>query len=172
MSDAVAVIQEAIAAASRELEAAGAKDELLAEYTERRLLFVLARPPVLRPLGRVWRLGVLLLDRTPTLYATATITRATETGRPTYQSASVEKRREYRTIAARSGLPTGETVNFNAPPIELDAAALREADGPLFLRGDLPFVRWSPGLGDATAMPLNNYLRDRVGLLTHPPEGA
>lgn len=161
-----------MADAARRLSEAGAKDELLADLTQRKRLLGLVRPPVFVPRGRVWRLGVLLLDQAGTLYATGTITRATETGRPTYQSASVEERREYRATAVRSGLPAGETVNFNARPIELDDAILIDTNGPLFLRDGLPFVRWSHAFGDASAMPLEDYLRDRVDLLVHPPEGA
>lgn len=172
MSDGVAGIREAIADAARQLSEACAKDELLADLTQRKRLLGLVRPPVFVPRGRVWRLGVLLLDQAGTLYATGTITRATETGRPTYQSASVEERREYRATAVRSGLPAGETVNFNARPIELDDAILIDTNGPLFLRDGLPFVRWSHAFGDASAMPLEDYLRDRVDLLVHPPEGA
>ena len=172
MSDGVADIREAMADAARRLSEAGAKDELLADLTQRKRLLGLVRPPVFVPRGRVWRLGVLLLDQAGTLYATGTITRATETGRPTYQSASVEERREYRATAVRSGLPAGETVNFNARPIELDDAILIDTNGPLFLRDGLPFVRWSHAFGDASAMPLEDYLRDRVDLLVHPPEGA
>jgi hypothetical protein len=33
-------------------------------------------------------------------------------------------------------------------------------------------VRWSHTFADASAMPLEDYLRDRVELLVHPPEGA
>jgi len=172
VSDGVAGIREAIADAARQLSEACAKDELLADLTQRKRLLGLVRPPVFVPRGRVWRLGVLLLDQAGTLYATGTITRATETGRPTYQSASVEERREYRATAVRSGLPAGETVNFNARPIELDDAILIDTNGPLFLRDGLPFVRWSHAFGDASAMPLEDYLRDRVDLLVHPPEGA
>jgi hypothetical protein len=161
-----------MADAARQLEDAGAKDELLADLTQRRRLLGLARPPIFVLRGRVWRLGVLLLSHDQAMYATGTITRATDTGRPTYQSASVEERREYRATAVRSGLPMGETVNFDAPPIELDAAALGQTDGPLFLRDDLPLVRWSHTSGDASAMPLEDYLRDRVELLVHPPEAA
>ncbi len=172
MTEPTTAIRELLADAVHQLDESGATSELLAAFTQRRLLLGLPRPPILKPLGRVWRLGVLLLDRTPTLYATGAITRATETGRATYQSASVEERREYRAMAVRSGFPPGETVNFNAPRIELDAASLRETNGPLFLRDDLPFVRWSHIFGDAAAMPLSDYLRDRVELLVHPPEGA
>lgn len=172
MNDPVAGIREMFADAVRELESAQAKDELLAELTERRRLLTLARPPVLVSLGRVWRLGVFLLGRDLAVYATGSITRATDTGRPTFQSSSVEERRAYRVMAVRSGLPRGETVNFNATPIALDAEELRATSGPLFLRGGEAFVRWSQNRTDDSAPRLDSYLRDRVGLLADPPEGA
>lgn len=158
--------------AAGELEAAEAKTELLAELTERRRLLGLVRPLVLKPIGRVWRLGVLLLDRDGTAYATGEITRATETGRPTFQSPGAEQRRSYRALALRSGLPQGETVNFNARSIDLDPEALHASASPIVLRDDKPFVRWSHSLGGEMSLPLDAYLRDRVDLLAHPPEGA
>jgi hypothetical protein len=161
-----------MADAARRLSEAGAKDELLADLTQRKRLLGLVRPPIFVPRGRVWRLGVLLLDQAGTLYATGTITRATETGRPTYQSASVEERREFRATAVRSGLPAGETVNFNARSIDLDPEALHASAGPIVLRDDKPFVRWSHSLGGEMSLPLDAYLRDRVDLLAHPPDGA
>jgi hypothetical protein len=172
MNEPVAAIRDALADTVRRLEQAGAKDELLAELTTRRLMLGLVRPPVLKPLGRVWRLGVLLLARDGAVYATGSVTRATETNRPTYQSLAAEERRSYRALAARSGLPMGETVNFNAPEIALDEATLRNSTAPLFLQDDQPFVRWSHSLGGEVTMSLENYLRDRVDLLVHPPEGA
>lgn len=182
MNDPVAGIREALAGAARELAAAGAKDELLTELGTRRRMLGLVRPPVLKPIGRVWRLGVLLLAHDGAAFATGTITRVTETSRPTFQSPAAEERRSYRALAVRSGLPMGETVNFNAEAIVLDAAALAGADGPLFLRDGEPFVRWSHGHGayghgayghgGEVTMPLDDYLRDRVELLAHPPEGA
>ncbi|WP_349899239.1 hypothetical protein [Parafrigoribacterium soli] len=155
-----------------ELEAARAKTELLAELTERRRLFGLVRPLVLKPIGRVWRLGVLLLARDGSVFATGEITRAMQTGRPTFQSPGAEQRRSYRALALRSGLPEGETVNFNATAITLETEALRDSTAPLYVRGDEPFVRWSHSLGGEMSMPLDAYLRHRVELLTHPPEGA
>lgn len=58
------------------------------------------------------------------------------------------------------------------PLITLEACTLRESTGPLFLRDDQPFVRWSHSLGGVMTMSLDNYLRDRVELLVNPPEGA
>ena len=42
---------------------------------------------------------------------------------------------------------------------------------PLVLRDDEVLVRWSPAQPDALT-PLDAYLRDRVDLLVHPPEGT
>ena len=172
MNEPIAAIRDALADTVHRLEQAGAKDELLAELTTRRLMLGLVRPPVLKPLGRVWRLGVLLLARNGTIYATGSVTRATETNRPTYQSLAAEERRSYRALAARSGLPMGETVNFNAEVITLEPSALSEANGPLFLRDGEPLVRWSHSLGNEVTLRLDNYLSDRLELLIHPPEGA
>jgi hypothetical protein len=173
MEDPVAAIRDALDDVAHRLTQAAAKDELLAELTQRRLMFGLVRQPVFTPVARVWRLGVLLLTHDGTAYSTGEITRATSNStRQNYQSPAAEQRRGYRTLALRSGVPNGETVNFNAPIITLEASALRESSEPLFLRDGQPFVRWSHSLGGEVTMNLDSYLNDRVELLVHPPEGT
>ncbi|SEB15141.1 hypothetical protein [Leifsonia sp. 21MFCrub1.1] len=169
---AVERIRAAVAGAVATLTAAGARDEALAEYVPAHRRFLIRREPVLRGIGRVWRLGVFLLDADGTLRATGTLVRATPPGRPQYQSASAEERRSLRAAAARGRFRDGETVNFDASVIPLDASALRAATGPLFLRDGQPLVRWSPSAGDAGARGFEAYLAERVDLLAHPPEGA
>ena len=44
------------------------------------------------------------------------------------------------------------------------------AEGVLVVIDDVPSVRWSPTAG--AAVPLADYLDDRVGLLVDPPRGA
>lgn len=154
------------------LTAAGARDEALAEYVPERRVLGVPRKPVLKPLGRVWRLGVFLLGADGALYETGAATRALEPGRPAYQSASAEQRREYRAAATRGRFPHGETVNFDAVPVVLEADALRDSAGRLFLRADRPLVRWNATAGDADAVELGAYLADRVELLAEPPPGA
>jgi len=164
-------IRSALADAAGRLAAAGARDEALAEFVPERRVMLLTRKAAMVPLGRVWRLGVLLLDADGRLYATGHITRALEPGRRAYQAQSAELRREFRGAAFRGPFARAETVNFDAVPIELDEAALRDSNGPLVLRGDEAMVRWDPSSPDAlTRLP--EYLADRVRLLVDPPEGA
>ncbi|MBG6237542.1 hypothetical protein IWX78_000485 [Mycetocola sp. CAN_C7] len=160
-------IRRVLDGAVASLSAAGARDEALAEYVPERRVFGVPRKPVLRPLGRVWRLGVFLLGADGTLYETGLTTRALEAGRPAYQSASAEQRRAYRAAATRGRFPHGETVNFDAVRVELDS--IRMAGGRLFVDGDQARVRWNP-----TAEPVDfaSYLTDRVELLAEPPAGA
>jgi hypothetical protein len=167
---AVARIREQLADAVRRLEAAETRDEALAEFVPRHKRMLITREAVLRPIGRVWRLGVLLLERDGTLRATGAITRALEPGRPAYQSQSAEARREYRAAAMRGHFPAGETINYDTAPIFLDANALAASAGPLLLRDGRALVRWSPTV-DGT-VEFDAYLRERVGLLTDPPQGA
>ncbi|MFF1632452.1 hypothetical protein [Leifsonia sp. NPDC058248] len=169
---AVAGIRELLATAVTRLETAGARDEALATFIPRHRRMLVTREAVLQPAGRVWRLGVLLLDREGALRATGSITRATEPGRPAYQSRSAETRRAYRAAAQRGHFAPGETVNYDAEPIELTVASLRAARGPLFVRNGRALVRWSPTTADANAVDFRGYLTERVGLLTDPPEGA
>lgn len=95
--------------------------------------------------------------------------RATKPGRAQYVSVSAETRRAYRAAAERGHIAPGETVNFDAEPIELTAAALREATGPLLLREGRVLVRWSPAGDPVDAL---GYLTERAELLARPPEGA
>lgn len=174
--DALARIHSAIGDAVAALTAAAARQEALAEYVPARRKLLIPREPVLRRVGSVWRLGVFLVDAGGTLYATGELVRATPPGRPQYQSQSAEARRALRAAAQRGHFRNGETVNFDATRIPLDAAAdaaaLRDAAGPLFLRGGEALVRWSPAAGDAGARDFGGYLAERVDLLAHPPEGA
>lgn|GEM_PF-181087 len=170
-ADVVARIHLALAGAVARLVAAGARDEALAVFVPRQRRMLVTREPVLRPVGRVWRLGVLLLDGDGVLRATGSIVRATEPGRPAYQSLSAETRRAYRAAAQRGHFPAGETVNYDAEVIEVDADGLRASTGPVFVRDGRAFVRWNAATPDA-AVPLEAYLAERVGLLADPPLGA
>ncbi|MEV8213402.1 hypothetical protein [Leifsonia sp. NPDC077715] len=171
-ADAIGRIQTAIQDAVAALSAAGARQEALAEYVPTRRTLGIRREPALRRVGSVWRLGVFLLDDAGTLSATGTLVRANPPGRPQYQSLSAEHRRALRAAAARGHFRDGETVNFDARPIALDAEALRTSSGPLFLRGGQALVRWSAAADDAHALAFDGYLSERVDLLAHPPEGA
>lgn len=174
--EAVAALRAAIGEIVAMLREAGAREESLAIYQERRRSLLIAREPVLRSAGRVWRLGVVLLDREGGLHATGTIVRATEPGRPQYVSVSAETRRAYRAAAERGRFRDGETVNFDAEPVLLEVGSLREAAatgrGPLFLRDGRVLVRWSAAVADADAREAVGYLRERADLLADPPRGA
>jgi hypothetical protein len=154
------------------LAAGGARDEALAEYVPARRVLFVDRPPQMRPLGRVWRLGVVLLARDGSLAATGGITRAVEPGHPGHVARSVEDRREHRAAAFRGPFARGETVDYDAVPIVLTPDALRAGSGPLLLREGRVLVRWSASLGDDAATPFGPYLTERAELLLHPPEGA
>jgi hypothetical protein len=168
--DALAGVRRALDDALRRLVEAGARDEARAVLVPRRRSLGIPREPVLKPAGRVWRLGVLLLGTDGTLYATGRLVRATPPGRTQYVSVSAETRRAYRAAAERGHFRDGETVDFDAPPIDLTAESLRASAGPLVLRDGRPLVRWSAS-SDQT-VDFHAYLAERVDLLAHPPEGA
>ena len=69
----------------------------------------------------------------------------------------------------KGGIPEGETVAFDASPIDFDALARDGASGPLVVRDGRVLVRWSHAQPDALT-PLDRYLADRVDLLAHPPQ--
>ncbi len=174
--EAVRLFRDGVDAAVQRLRAADAREEALAVYEGRQRKLLIMREPVLRPAGRVWRLGVLLLDRDGGLHATGSIVRATEPGRTQYVSVSAETRRAYRAAAERGHFRDGETVNFDADPISLEVDRLREAAesgrGPLFLRDGRVWARWSASVPDADARDAVSYLAERVDLLADPPAGA
>jgi len=169
--DSIARVRATLAAAAARLRAGGARDEAIGEYVEPRRILGIRRDPTMRSLGRVWRLGAILLSDDGSIWATGSITRVTEPGRPQHQSTSAEIRRAYRAAALRGHFGAGDTVNHGAVPIPLDGS-LRSSDGPVFLRGETAFVRWSTTAGDADAVLLEDYLADRVDLLVQPPAGA
>ncbi len=162
-------LRAALADVVRRLTAAGARTEALGAFERRRSILGVRRGPVLVPLGRVWRLGVLLLDAQGGLHEVGAVTRAIDPGRVTNQSPRAEERRDYRRAAFQGKFERGDTVNYDTTPIALDAESLRGAGGLLSVEGDTVLVRWSklPGAGGLT--PLIPYLLERADLLTAPP---
>lgn len=154
--------------AARRLEDAGAPDDAVAELVPATRRFGIPRAARLRPLGRVWRLGVLLLAADGTVRATGAVTRAVPPGHPGHMALSTEERREVRAAAFR-GFPQGTTVWFDSPVLDLDAL---DGTGPLLLRDGRVVVRWSISAPDDAARDLGPYLQERVGLVLDPPLGA
>jgi hypothetical protein len=153
-------VDAAVARAVERLTASRARDELLATVVERRI-----RGAAFAPVERVWRLGVLLLGHSGTLYATGTTFLVDELKHPNQQSNLAAARRQYRSMALKAGIRPGETVNFDAPPIDLDHPA-----GPVIRTADGLEVRWSAASTAGT--PFEAYLAERVDLLADPPNGA
>ncbi|MDO3699792.1 hypothetical protein Q3H92_19025, partial [Curtobacterium flaccumfaciens] len=122
------------------------------------------RDPTMRPLGRVWRVGALLIGSSPEtagrVWATGSITRVTEPGRSQYQSVSAEVRRAYRAAAAKGHFGAGDTVNHGAVPIPVDDSLLG-AEGVLVVTDDLPSVR-APGATLDPNLPPDTTAADHV----------
>ncbi|MGK0715008.1 hypothetical protein [Leucobacter sp. W1153] len=142
-------------AAVGRLQDDGVEPEALAEFVPAgRRWLVLPRAATMRPLGEVWRLGALLLGTDGTLYAAGRATRAAERGRPGYQSASREERRELAAAALHGGYPAGSPVNFDAAPIRLVELVTRHdlsgdaADPPVLL--DSPDGPGTPAPAETT----------------------
>jgi len=153
-----------LAATVAELESIGAADEALGVLREGRGIGPLRGQPKLVPVGRAWRLGVVLLDRAGALYATGEITRAIEPQvAVTNRSAAAEVKREYRRAAVRGSFPTGETINHEFEPLDLSPNALSAGSGLLSLADDgAVLVRLASG----SRIPLERYLADRVALFS------
>jgi len=148
------------------LEARGIRDEALAELRPARRVLLVPRPAAMVPIGRAWRLGVLLLDRQGKLFATGRVTRAIEPKRGVNDhSLAADQRREIEFAAARGPFAAGEVVNFALEPIALDAASLRAGSGPLWIEGDTVMVRWDVSRAGGGASTLDGYLAERLSLL-------
>ncbi|MFB2583509.1 hypothetical protein [Herbiconiux liukaitaii] len=157
------------------LRESGARSEALAEFVQRKAILGIARSPVMVPKGRVWRLGVLLLDEDGGLHTVGTVTRAVDPGRVTNQSERAEIRRDHRRAAFHAKFAEGDTVNFDTTPVPLDAASIM-GSGPgagerMLALGDdgTVLVRWNLQAGSTGYAPLESYLRERAELLTAPP---
>ncbi|WIB35491.1 hypothetical protein [Curtobacterium sp. MCJR17_043] len=121
MRDGVERARVLLAGAADRLGAAGTRDEALGEYVEPKPVLGIRRDPTIRSLGRVWRVGALLLGSSPEtagrVWSTGSITRVTEAGRAQFVSVSAEVRRAYRAAAAKGHFAPGDTVNHGATPI-------------------------------------------------------
>jgi len=164
-----ALATEAVAA----LRSGAARDEVLAEFVPERRVLGLPRAARMTPVGRVWRLGVLLLDADGNAYGTGRVVRAERQARRSITAEAVAEQRAYRAAAVKGGVAEGETVNFSATRVDLRELERDGASGPLVLGdgGRHVFVRWSPTQPEALS-PLERYLADRVELLVRPPEGS
>jgi hypothetical protein len=145
----------AVDAAVERLTAAHARDELLIERRPGRRIGPIRRPDTVVTLGRVWRLGVLLLDADGDLRRTGEVIQAQPLRFDNHQSERAVTRRELRAAILKAGIDPGETVNVGAVPVDL---------------ADVLAVSWN-GSGDPRSlMPLPAYLAERVDLLVQPPE--
>jgi|GEM_PF-2268198 len=151
------------------LAEANVPDEAHARYLpESRLLGIIPRRARFEPLGRVWRLGVLLVDRDANVYAVGTTTRAVKPGHRQHQSVSAEERKAVRLAAYNGPFEEGEVVDFDTTPVSLDSEApaplCAPAAAPLYLHDDALLVRWRPDAPDAEGMPFSVYVAEQLDL--------
>ncbi|SDZ14295.1 hypothetical protein [Herbiconiux ginsengi] len=165
---AVAALRAALDDLVRDLTAAGARTEALGAFEQKRSILGIRRGSALVPKGRVWRLGVLLLDTHGGLHEVGAVTRAVDPGRVTNQSPRAEERRDYRRAAYQGAFERGDTVNYDTTPVAVDADGLRAGGSLLSLAGDTVMVRWNKQPGAAGLTPLVPYLTERAALLTAP----
>jgi uncharacterized protein GlcG (DUF336 family) len=168
---AVAAARELLIGAAAALRDGGARRETLAELVPARRVLGMPRAARMTPIGPVWRIGVLLVDEGGRAYATGHVVRAERAARKSITAEAVAQQRAWRAAAVKGGIPEGETVDFDAPAVDLDELGRVGASGPLVLHDGGVLVRWSPAQPDALT-PLDAYLRDRIDLLVHPPEGT
>jgi hypothetical protein len=147
-----------------ELTRRGLHDEALGAFKPSRGVAIFRTADAFVPVGRAWRLGVLLLSSDGRLFALGEVTRAVEPKRAAVnRSPAGEERRAYRAAASRSAFPTGEAINFNFEPIALHAASLTAGSAPLFVRDGAVQVIVDPASGGSA--DLERYLADRTAVL-------
>jgi hypothetical protein len=159
----VTALHELLVQAAARLQAAGVQDEALAEVYTPRGIPLVKRAPALRPIGRAWRLGVVLLSVDGRLFTAAESTRAVEPKWFNHRSSEVEHRRIAQQAAHRGPFAEGDVVNFEVVELALDEASLRAGSGPLSLVDGTVMLRWAGH--DLGLTPLDAYLDDRVSLL-------
>ena len=160
-------VRELLARTIEELQARDIRDEALGVMKPAHRILGLARPAVIVPAGRAWRLGVLLIDREGRLYSTGTVTRAVTPKRGVADhSLAADAHREVQRAAVRGSFADGEVVNFGYSPIPIDEVNLRAGVGPLSMSGTTVTVRWDTSGAGRGSAPLETYLAERISLLT------
>ncbi|MDE0545243.1 glutaminase [Microbacterium sp. C7(2022)] len=147
-----------IFARAREQLADAPREALGTHMVPRRILGI-PRAPRIIPAGTAWHLGVFLLTE-DAVFATGEVVRARHEAIRGYTAEAQRQRSELAAAASRGGFADGVVVHigWEAP----GEALLRVEDG-------VPVVRWSVRGG---WMPLQDYLRERIELLAHPPTGS
>lgn len=160
-------IQDTIDRSIAALKEAGVPFEELAEYEPaRRRCFGSSRARF-RPLGQVWRLGVLLLSPAGTLYSVGTSTRAVPPRHPNNQSLSAEARRHFRDVAFRGPFTEGATVNFDARVVRWTPDGLQDPKSAVFEAGGQILVRWRTGADASNSICFADYVEEKVGFASH-----
>ncbi|MEN2738319.1 glutaminase [Microbacterium sp. X-17] len=142
--------------------------EALGTWRDSRRVLGFGRGARIVPAGDAWHLGVLLLTDDAAL-ATGEILRAREPVPRGYAAQSQRERAERAEAAFRGGFPAGALVHVGWTPLDLIALDRAGDAGPLTLLGGRPAVRWSRAAG---AMPLADYLDERISLAGSPSPGA
>ena len=161
--EAVTTLRGLVERAAADLAARDARTEALARHRPSRRIVVVKTAESLEPVGRAWRLGVLLLGTDGHVFETGRITRAITPTRSQHLSAQVEQRKAERRAAVRGHFAEGEVVNYGYEAIDLGAEALQAGDQRLLVRDGRALVRWGTAVGEVR--DLAAYLADRAELL-------
>lgn len=151
------------------LRAAGADDEALARYVAPHRRWMFTRRARLEPVCRVWRIGTLLVDEAGDAWIVGTTTRAVEPAWPRNTALAIEERRQLQELAWNGPFEPGDTVNFEAVPIDLNSSGHGETEACPFVEVDGEImVRWDPHTTGTRLQPLAEYLAEQVRLRIDP----
>ncbi|WP_166986913.1 hypothetical protein [Canibacter zhoujuaniae] len=162
-------IPKLVLEAVRDLQNAGARPEVLANWRRRRKLLLFGGKWRLETLGEAYRVGVLLLTESGEIWCAEGQTRAAKRERLGVVSNSQEYRRDLAGLAYDSGYATGTVINFGCTKMPQDEQDLRalaaDPQAVIALSGNTLKVRWRAAADLAQAPSLEAYLRDRVSLI-------
>lgn len=169
------LLQRVSVAARDRCVAAGIPLEHLAQYVPPTKRLFGMRAARFAPIGRGWRLGVIVIDEHGQLWHAGATLRAHEPPpHKGYTAQSARARDEMRHAAIRGGYAEGTVVHYDCR--EITATSLQQAstiggaspdDGaqPVVLRGEAICVRWSPNCAIENATPLEQYVAERLELI-------
>ncbi|MCD7101642.1 hypothetical protein [Pseudoclavibacter sp. 13-3] len=162
-------VRELLGQAVGSLREAGSRDEALARYVPPQRRWVFTRRARLEPVCRVWRIGMLLANEAGDAWIVGTTTRVLEPAWPRNTALAIEERRRLQELAWNGPFERGDTVNFEAVPIDLSSGGHGETEACPFVDVDGEImVRWDPHTTGTQLQPFAEYVAEQIRLRIDP----
>lgn len=162
-------VRQALQQARAQLADSGVSDEALGRLVPAGRRWMLPRRAHFVSLGRVWRVGILLISTADDrLYLLGVTTRAVQPGHHRNTAVAIEERREVQLLAWKGPFVEGDVVNYDTIEIDLAHDAIDTEANPLSVRDGVVMVQWDRGQSGAAPRPFADYLREQVALRIDP----